>query len=179
VRALVNTAAEFGYRAELIEAVQNVNDEQKNILFKKLHAHFGGQLQDRVIALWGLAFKPNTDDMREAPSLTFLESCWKAGVKVRAYDPIALDATEKLYGKRNDLVLCSTAEDALQGSDALVVVTEWREFRTPDFGRIAELMSDTVIFDGRNIYDPEQMAELGFRYYAIGRGHTLSTVVPG
>ena len=179
VRALANTAAEFGYRAELIESVQNVNEEQKNVLFKKLHAHFGGHLQGRVVALWGLAFKPNTDDMREAPSLAFIESCWEAGVKIRAYDPIALDATEKLYGKRNDLVLCSSAEDALQGADALAVVTEWREFRTPDFGRIAELLSDTVIFDGRNIYDPEQMAELGFRYYAIGRGHTLPTVIPG
>jgi UDPglucose 6-dehydrogenase len=179
VRALVNTAAEFGYRAELIEAVQSVNDEQKYVLFKKLHAHFGGQLQGRVIALWGLAFKPNTDDMREAPSLTFIDSCLKAGIQIRAYDPIALDATEKLYGKRNDLVLCGSAEDALKGADALVVVTEWREFRTPDFGRIAELLSDAVVFDGRNIYDPKQMSELGFRYYAIGRGDPLRAVRTG
>jgi UDPglucose 6-dehydrogenase len=179
VRALVNTAAEFGYRAELIEAVQNVNDEQKNVLFKKLHTHFGGQLHGRVIALWGLAFKPNTDDMREAPSLNFIESCWEAGVQIRAYDPIALDATGKIYGKRSDLVLCGSAEEALEGADALVVVTEWREFRTPDFGRIAELLSDAVVFDGRNIYDPKQMTELGFKYYAIGRGDSLRAVTPG
>jgi len=179
VRALINTAAEFGYRAELIESVQNVNDQQKNVLFNKLHTHFDGQLRGRVIALWGLAFKPNTDDMREAPSLTFIESCLKAGVHIRAYDPIALEATEKLYGKRNDLVLCSSAEDALIGADALVVVTEWREFRTPDFGRIAELLNNAVVFDGRNIYDPKQMTELGFRYYAIGRGDSLRAVTPG
>ncbi len=170
IRALARSAGEFGYRAELIEAVDNINNRQKDLLFNKLHAHFGRQLDGLVIALWGLAFKPNTDDLREAPSLAFMESCWAAGVTIRAYDPAARDATANLYGERADLVLCASAEQALEGADALAVVTEWQEFRTPDFDRIAKLLRKPVVFDGRNIYDPEQMAALGFQYYAVGRG---------
>jgi len=170
IRALISTASESGFRAELIQAVENVNLRQKEVLFDKVKAHFGPGLQGRVIALWGLAFKPNTDDLREAPSLSFIESCWTAGITVRAYDPAASEVAAQLYGSRSDLVLCASAEQALEGADALVVVTEWREFRTPDFGRMTELLREPVLFDGRNIYDPSQMAELGFTYYGIGRG---------
>jgi len=170
VRALTRSASDNGYTAELLEAVENVNERQKTVLFSKLVRHFDGDLKGRTIALWGLAFKPNTDDMREAPSRVFMESCWEAGMSVRAFDPVAVEEVARIYGERPDLVLCNTAEDALEGADALVVATEWREFRSPDFDRMADLMAGQVIIDGRNIYHPEQMQELGFTYYAIGRG---------
>jgi len=170
VRALTRSASDNGYTAELLEAVENVNERQKTMLFSKLVRHFDGDLKGRTIALWGLAFKPNTDDMREAPSRVFMESCWEAGMSVRAFDPVAGEEVARIYGQRPDLVLCNTAEDALEGADALVVATEWREFRSPDFDRMADLMAGQVIIDGRNIYHPEQMQELGFTYYAIGRG---------
>ena len=170
VRALTRTAAENGFRAELLEAVEHVNQRQKTVMFNKLVRHFGDSLKGRTIALWGLAFKPNTDDMRDAPSRIFLEACWAAGVTVRAFDPVAGEEAGRIYGARPDLILCDCAEDALLGADALVVATEWREFRSPDFDRMAELLSASVIIDGRNIYDPEQMQDLGFTYYAIGRG---------
>ena len=170
VRALTRSASDNGYTAELLEAVENVNERQKTVLFSKLVRHFDGDLKGRTIALWGLAFKPNTDDMREAPSRIFMESCWEAGMSVRAFDPVAVEEVARIYGERPDLVLCNTAEDALEGADALVVATEWREFRSPDFDRMADLMAGQVIIDGRNIYHPEQMQELGFTYYAIGRG---------
>jgi UDPglucose 6-dehydrogenase len=170
VRALTRMAAENNFQTELLQAVENVNERQKTVLFSKLVGHFGGSVKGRTIALWGLAFKPNTDDMREAPSRIFLEACWEAGVVVRAFDPVANGEARRIYGERPDLILCDSAEDALEGADALVVATEWREFRSPDFGRMAELLSESVIIDGRNIYDPEQMKNLGFVYYAIGRG---------
>jgi UDPglucose 6-dehydrogenase len=170
VRALTRSALDNGYRAELLEAVENVNERQKEILFSKLARHFGDSVKGKTVALWGLAFKPNTDDMRDAPSRVFLESCWQAGVTVRAFDPVAIEETGRIYGDRPDLILCATAEVALEGADALVVATEWREFRSPDFDRMGELMSENVIIDGRNIYHPEQMQELGFTYYAVGRG---------
>ena len=170
VRALTRSASDNGYTAELLEAVENVNERQKTVLFSKLVRHFDGDLKGRTIALWGLAFKPNTDDMREAPSRVFMESCWEAGMSVRAFDPVAGEEVARIYGERPDLMLCNTAEDALEGADALVVATEWREFRSPDFDRMADLMAGQVIIDGRNIYHPEQMQELGFTYYAIGRG---------
>jgi UDPglucose 6-dehydrogenase len=170
VRALTRSALDNGYRAELLEAVENVNERQKEILFSKLARHFGDSVKSKTVALWGLAFKPNTDDMRDAPSRVFLESCWQAGVTVRAFDPVAIEETGRIYGDRPDLILCDTAEAALEGADALVVATEWREFRSPDFDRMGELMSENVIIDGRNIYHPEQMQELGFTYYAVGRG---------
>ena len=118
--------------------------------------HFGDSLKGRTIGLWGLAFKPNTDDMREAPSRVFLEACWEAGVVVRAFDPVATNETRRIYGDRPDLILCDNAEDALEGADALVVATEWREFRSPDFGHMAELLSELVIIDGRNIFQARE-----------------------
>lgn len=169
VRALVHTASQVGVRAELIEAVQGVNDRQKHVLFRKLSAHFGN-LSGKRVALWGLAFKPNTDDMREAPSRVFMEACWAAGVNVQAYDPVATDEARRIYGERDDLQLCETPEAALKGADALVVVTEWREFRSPDFALIKDTLNQPVVIDGRNIYDPEHMAARGFAYYAVGRG---------
>src|SRR5690606_19540527 len=126
------------------------------------------------IALWGLAFKPNTDDMREAPSRTLMEALWAAGARVRAYDPVASRETRRIYGDRPDLHLCRSAEEALDGADALAIVTEWREFRSPDFDMIKSRLREPVIFDGRNIYDPGLLKKLGIRYFAIGRGESVT-----
>jgi len=170
VRALVATAAGKGYKANLLRAVSDVNDQQKQVLFTKIRGYFGGRLEGRTIALWGLAFKPNTDDMRDAPSRTLMESLWSAGARVRAYDPAAREEARRIYGNRGDLTLCERLEDTLEGADALVIATEWREFRSPDFERIKSELSEPVIFDGRNLFDPELLRTLGFRYFAIGRG---------
>jgi UDPglucose 6-dehydrogenase len=140
------------------------------VLFEKISAHYGDSLAGRTVALWGLAFKPNTDDMREAPSRELMEALWQAGVKVRAYDPQAREETHRIYGERADLVLCDSAEEALEGADCLVLVTEWREFRSPDFDAIKAALKDPVIFDGRNVYDPDFVRRFGFTYYGIGRG---------
>jgi UDPglucose 6-dehydrogenase len=170
VSALIRSATEADYRPELIQAVEAVNSRQKQVLFNKIHQHFGGVLAGKIIALWGLAFKPNTDDMREAPSRVLMEAAWNSGAKIRAYDPQAAGEVERLYGDRPDLQLCKSAEEALEGADVLTVVTEWQEFRSPDFALIKAKLSEPVIFDGRNIYDPSTLAGLGFTYYAIGRG---------
>lgn len=169
VRALASSARDVGYQAELIEAVESVNDRQKEVLFAKLSKHFDGDLQGKTVALWGLAFKPNTDDMREAPSRNFIDAALQAGMKVRAYDPVAAEEAERIYKGQANLELCGSAEAALEGSDALVLVTEWQEFRSPDFARIKELLKSPVLVDGRNVYDPRIMREMGFSYYAIGR----------
>ena len=150
-----------------------VNDEQKRVLFRKLHEYFDGALEGKNIGLWGLAFKPNTDDMREASSRVLLEELWSAGASVRAYDPAANAEAKRIYGARKDLVLAETAEDALDGADALVIVTEWREFRSPDFERMKSLLKVPVIFDGRNLYDPAVLEQLGIQYFGIGRGRSL------
>ena len=168
VRALAQTAGKLGYETEIINAVERVNDRQKQVLFEKLAAHFG-DLAGKTIALWGLAFKPNTDDMREAPSCTLMEALWAAGASVRAYDPEAMTETRRIYGERDDLTLCDTAEQAVEDADALVLVTEWHIFRTPDFGDIAQRMRQPVLVDGRNIYKPSYVAQAGFTYYGIGR----------
>ncbi len=173
VHALIRSAEEIGYDAELVRAVDSVNNRQKATLFRKIERHFDGQLKGRTFALWGLAFKPNTDDMREAPSRVLMEALWKAGARVRAYDPQAMAETGRIYGQRPDLSLCATADDALSGADALVVATEWQEFRSPDFDRIRATLSSPLIFDGRNIYDPRLLKRAGFCYYAIGRGQGL------
>lgn len=170
VSALARSAEKIGYRAELVEAVENVNSRQKTRLFEKLSRHFDGKLQGKTVALWGLAFKPNTDDMREAPSRTLMEAVWEAGGSIQAYDPQAMNEARRIYGDRAGLKLCASAADALQGADALVVVTEWVEFLSPNFERIKSRLTDAVIFDGRNIYDPQTMAEMGIVYYGIGRG---------
>ncbi len=169
VQALKRSADEVGYEASVLCAVQSVNNRQKGVLFNKIKAHFG-DLRGRTIALWGLAFKPNTDDMREAPSRVLMESLWSAGAKVRAYDPVAMPECARIYGERDDLVLCKTNPEVLEGADALAIVTEWREFRSPDFEAIKSALRSPAIFDGRNLYDPAQMQRAGFSYYAIGRG---------
>lgn len=170
IQALIQTAEHINYDAQLLHAVEAVNHQQKKILFAKLVQHYGETLKDRTIALWGLSFKPNTNDMHEASSRTLMEALWKIGAKVQAYDPISHQECEKLYGKRDNLTLCSSANAALDGADALAIVTEWQEFRSPDFKQIKHLLNDPVIVDGRNLYSPEHMDELGFIYYAIGRG---------
>jgi UDPglucose 6-dehydrogenase len=172
VQALQRSAQEVGYDASILAAVEAVNERQKQILFNKIKAHFG-ELRGKTVAIWGLAFKPNTDDMREAASRVLMESLWAAGAKVRAYDPVAMPECLRIYGHRPDLSLCKTSHEALEGADALAIVTEWREFRSPDFDHIKGALHTPAIFDGRNIYDPEQMAQAGFSYYAIGRGKTL------
>ena len=169
VQALQRSAEEVGYDASILAAVESVNSRQKQVLFNKMKAHFGS-LRGKTIALWGLAFKPNTDDMREAASRVLIEALWGEGAKVRAYDPVAMPECTRIYGSRDDLVLCKSADQALEGADALAIVTEWREFRSPDFDFIKGALSTPVIFDGRNLYDPGQMAKAGFSYYAIGRG---------
>jgi UDPglucose 6-dehydrogenase len=173
VHALIRSAEEIGYDAELVRAVDSVNDRQKASLFRKISGHFGGQLKGRTLALWGLAFKPNTDDMREAPSRVLMEALWAAGASVRAYDPQSMAETGRIYGSRPDLALCPSADEALNGADALVIVTEWQEFRSPDFERIRAALASPVIFDGRNLYDPKLLARQGFAHYAIGRGKAL------
>lgn len=170
VQALERTAREIGYNAELLSAVEAVNYRQKDKPFEKLQKHYGATLEGKTIALWGLAFKPNTDDMREASSRTLMEALWKQGCKVQAFDPVAMEECTRIYGQRDDLKLCQTAEATLEGADCLVIVTEWQQFRSPDFEAIKSTLKDPVIVDGRNLYSPEQMVKKGITYYAIGRG---------
>ena len=169
VQALERSAREYGYEASILEAVEAVNYRQKEVLFQKIHSHFDGDLQGRTIALWGLSFKPNTDDMRDAPSRVLMEALWQAGARVRAFDPEAMDETLRIYGSRGDLTLCDSPEEALEGADALAVATEWKVFRSPDFDRLKASLSAPVIFDGRNLYDPGFLKSQGFTHYAIGR----------
>jgi UDPglucose 6-dehydrogenase len=169
VRALERSADTAGVDAKLLRAVNDVNDAQKQVLFRKVHRHFAGELRGRTFAVWGLSFKPNTDDMREAPSVVLMEALWEAGARVRAYDPEAMNEAWRIYGPREELVLCESAQDALRGADALVVVTEWKVFRSPDLEKLKAL-KERVVFDGRNLYDPQTMAREGLTYYAIGRG---------
>jgi UDPglucose 6-dehydrogenase len=169
VRALEHTAVEHGYHPELLHAVEAVNFRQKELLFHKITAHYGLGLAGRTFAIWGLSFKPNTDDMREASSRTLMEALWKAGAMIRAYDPEARAETRRIYGERPDLALCDSPRDTLDGADALVVVTEWNQFRSPDFEHIRDSLNEPVIFDGRNLYDPVELERLGFTYYSIGR----------
>ena len=169
VQALERTANEIGYRAELLSAVESVNNRQKDKLFEKITLHFDGNLEGKTIALWGLAFKPKTDDMRAAPSRTLMESLWKAGAKVQAFDPEAMGEAKRIYGDRDDLTLMDSANAALEGADALTVVTEWSVFRSPDFEQIKKKLSEPTIFDGRNLYDSERLRADGFSYYCIGR----------
>ncbi|HET7662659.1 MAG TPA: UDP-glucose/GDP-mannose dehydrogenase family protein [Rhodanobacteraceae bacterium] len=179
VRALERTARAHGYQAKLLQAVEDVNAAQKDRLFQLLSQHFNGQLAGKTIALWGLAFKPNTDDMREAPSRRLMESLWKAGARVQAFDPEARAEARRIYGERDDLVLCEGAYDTLDGADALVVVTEWKAFRSPDLERIARtLAAPAVMFDGRNLYDPAMVEAAGMAYYGIGRGRSLKRAEP-
>ncbi|QXC30540.1 UDP-glucose/GDP-mannose dehydrogenase family protein [Aeromonas sp. FDAARGOS 1409] len=173
VKALIHTAKEAGCEAPLLRSVEQVNDRQKHRLAERLHQHFGADLSGRTFALWGLAFKPNTDDMREAPSRVLMDAIWAAGGKVQAYDPEAMKEAQHLYGLRDDLTLCGTQEAALKGADALLICTEWQQFRAPDFELIQRTLKQAVIIDGRNLYDPARLRQRGFTYYAIGRGDSL------
>ncbi|MGB7903438.1 MAG: UDP-glucose/GDP-mannose dehydrogenase family protein [Steroidobacteraceae bacterium] len=169
VKALVHSAGEHKFDAQLLRAVEAVNKNQKQVVYRKIRDYFGGKLKGKTIALWGLAFKPNTDDMREAPARELMEALWAAGATVRAYDPVAMGEVGRIYGQRDDLELVADAEAALDGADALAIITEWQEFRSPDFGTIRDKLSNPVIFDGRNIYDPGLVKSFGLRYFGIGR----------
>jgi UDPglucose 6-dehydrogenase len=173
VKALVHSAGEYQFDAALLKSVEAVNKRQKQLLFRKIHAFFAGDLKGKTIAVWGLAFKPNTDDMREAPARELLEALWAAGAKVRAYDPVAMGEARRIYGERPDLALVDSAEAALDGADVLALVTEWQEFRSPDFDLIRDSLSRKVIFDGRNLYDPAMVKSFRLTYHGIGRGEPL------
>ena len=175
VQALARTAQQVGYRAELLDAVESVNHRQKEHLFELMVRHYGdaGALRGKTIAVWGLAFKPNTDDMREASSRTLLAQLWDAGATVRAFDPEAGHEARRIFGERDDLHLCEQAGEALQGADALVVVTEWKQFRSPDFAKLKATLRDGAVFDGRNLYDPAEVDAAGLAYYGIGRGRSI------
>ncbi len=173
VQALIRTAQSIGYTPRLLQAVEEVNDSQKHKLPAFIKHHFGNQLQGKTFALWGLSFKPNTDDMREASSRVLMEALWEAGASVQAFDPEAMDEAQRIYGHRSDLKLMGTKEAALQGADGLVICTEWQNFRAPDFDQLKQSLKQPVIFDGRNLYDPERLNKRGFVYYAIGRGASL------
>jgi len=170
VQALTHTAQQSEVEAQILPAVEAVNRQQQQVLFQKIQKHFQGDLQNRRFAVWGLAFKPNTDDMREAPSRRLMEALWAQGALVQAYDPEALSEARRIYGERPDLQLCDTPEETLENADALVIVTEWKVFRSPDFKLIKTCLKQPVIFDGRNLYEPQRMRQRGFTYYAIGRG---------
>jgi UDPglucose 6-dehydrogenase len=174
VQALIRSSQEVGHKAEILSAVEAVNERQKEVLVHKMKHHFT-ELRGRTVALWGLAFKPNTDDMREAPSRAIIDLLLKAGANVRAYDPVAATEARRVYADQAALVLCKNAYEAAEGADALAIVTEWQEFRSPDFERLRQILKAPVIFDGRNLYDPGMVSRFGFTYYAIGRGTRLAS----
>ncbi|MDH4610277.1 UDP-glucose/GDP-mannose dehydrogenase family protein [Pseudomonas sp. BN102] len=168
-RALISTADSIGFDAKVLKAVEDRNNEQKTVLFSKIFQHFNSDLRGKNFALWGLSFKPNTDDMREAPSRVLMEALWKAGAKVQAYDPEAMEEAQSLYGNDEALSLCGTKEAALKGADALIIVTEWQAFKAPDFDFIKTQLKQPVIFDGRNLFERKRMTQKGFTYLSIGR----------
>ncbi len=178
VQALARTAQQYGHEPKLLNAVEAVNEHQKGHLYALIQRHYDrGEdegVRGKTFAVWGLAFKPNTDDMREASSRRLLAQLWEAGALVRAYDPEATEEARRIFGERDDLVFCDNAYDALEGADALVVVTEWKQFRSPDFVRLREMLNDAVVFDGRNLYDPQDIEAAGLAYYGIGRGRSLN-----
>jgi UDPglucose 6-dehydrogenase len=167
VKAILSTATETGAALEVIEAVHRVNERQKRVLADKIAAHFGARLRGRTVCLWGLSFKPGTDDIREAPAMVIIDRLLEEGVKVRAHDPAAMGEVHARYGDR--VALFESSYDAAEGADALALVTEWHEFRRPNFDRLKELLVEPVLFDGRNVWDPDEMRARGFAYYGIGR----------
>ncbi len=173
VKALEHISRSHGYEPRVLSAVEATNSLQKQKLYGLISQHFNGDLKGRTIAVWGLAFKPNTDDMREAPSRTLLEQLWAAGARVRAFDPEAHVEVRRIFGERDELLLCDSQYAALDGADALVVVTEWKAFRSPDLARIGKALREKVIFDGRNIFDPVAIEKAGLAYYGIGRGRSI------
>jgi UDPglucose 6-dehydrogenase len=174
VEALTHTAKQTGYHAQLLQAVEDVNNRQKTTLVAKLAQHFGGeaQLRGKTIALWGLAFKPNTDDMRAAPSRTVMEALWHAGAKVQAFDPVAMHEASRIYGEQTNLSLCPDKYTALKGADALIICTEWQQFRVPDFAEMEVCMRNKIIVDGRNLYQPQKLQADGWTYISVGRTKT-------
>jgi UDPglucose 6-dehydrogenase len=166
VKALIKTAKEFGYELRVLQAVEAVNEDQKLVLFNKVEKYFDGRLKGKKIAMWGLSFKPQTDDMREAPSLALIERFLGAGSSIRAYDPVAQKEARRILGDRIDYT--NDPYDALEGADCLLLVTEWKEFRIPDLQKMRRLLKNPAIFDGRNIYEHQEMKDAGFDYYCIG-----------
>ena len=176
VRALSQTAAQMGHEMKILNAVEEVNLAQKSRLVELMSTHYKGALRGKTFALWGLSFKPKTDDMREAPSRVIMEALWAAGAVVQAYDPEAMNEVERIYGHREDLRLVGTRDAALIGADALVICTEWQHFRAADFDHLVAQLADKVIFDGRNLYEPARVAAKGLTYYGIGRGESVRKV---
>ena len=174
IQALVHTAQSIDYDSQMLKAVQKVNDQQKKQLFKKLENSLG-VLKDKTIAIWGLSFKPETDDMREASSRVLMEALWEVGANVKAYDPEAMEEAKRLYGTQKNLDLVNSKYDAIKEADALVIVTEWKEFKAPDFSEIKKQLSRALIIDGRNLYTPSLMDDLGIEYYGIGRGKSIES----
>ncbi|MBD0415990.1 UDP-glucose dehydrogenase family protein [Oryzicola mucosus] len=169
VQALIRTADEIKFDATVLKSVEKRNNEQKRFLVDKVMKHFNGDISGKTFAVWGLAFKPNTDDMREAPARVVMEALWKAGAKVRAFDPKAMEECHRIYGDRDDLVLCEEQDDTLEGADALIVITEWKNFQAPDYRDLKAKLKEPVIFDGRNIYDPKVVQRYGMTVYGVGR----------
>jgi UDPglucose 6-dehydrogenase len=178
VQALIRTAKSLGYPGRILDAVERVNGDQKRRLLDLIDQHYTDpgteDLATKTFAVWGLSFKPQTDDVREATSRVVMEGLWKRGARVQAYDPEAMEEIQRIYGSRDDLRLCGTKEAALEGADALIICTEWKHFWAPDFDQLHDKLGDRAIFDGRNIYDPQKIKELGFDYYGIGRGLSVS-----
>ncbi len=173
IKALINTATSHGYESKILSSVEAVNEQQKNKLFCLLSKYFDGDLKDKTIAVWGLSYKPNTDDMRQAPSVNLLESLFESGATVQAYDPAAMEACQKVFVKQDDLVMVDTKEAALKNADALVICTDWNQFKAPDFDLLKNELSFPLIIDGRNLYDPKSMKGMGFAYFAVGRGDSV------
>ena len=169
VKALIQAADGVDIDARVLKAVEARNQEQKASLYRKVFDHFDGHLRGKTFALWGLSFKPNTDDMREAPSRVLMEALWQAGASVQAFDPKAMEEAQRLYGSRDDLTLTGTKEAALKNADALIIVTEWQSFRAPDFDQLSRLLKQPLIFDGRNLFDPQRLSKRGFTYVSVGR----------
>ena len=179
VQALIRTAKSMDYPSQILNAVESVNDRQKRRLLELIDQHYtksdaSAGLGEKTFAVWGLSFKPQTDDVREATSRVVMEGLWQRGATVQAYDPEAMEEIQRIYGSRDDLRLCGTKEAALEGADALIICTEWKHFWAPDFDQLHDKLGDRAIFDGRNIYDPHKIKELGFAYYGIGRGLSVS-----
>lgn len=171
VQALHRTAGQHGYDARILAAVEAVNQDQKSVLLRKVDVELGKDLSGKTFAIWGLAFKPNTDDMREAPSLVIIDGLLARGAKVKAYDPVALEEARQIYAGNENVSFCDELYNTTEQADALVIVTEWKAFRSPNFERLKQQMTNAIIFDGRNIYDPSQLKEIGFRYHGIGRSN--------
>jgi len=173
VQALIRTANHIDYKPSILESVDAVNYRQKGKLFEYLNKYFNGDLKGKTIAIWGLSFKPNTDDMREAPSRVLMERLWDLNVKVQAFDPEAMQECQRIYGNREDLTLVGNKEAALKNADALVICTEWSQFKAPDFELIKQNLNESLIVDGRNLFEPEMMEKKGIAYYAVGRGRSV------